>query len=301
MYKNLNISSLGIVGQSEAIELALTHRFKAMDLNLVEFADRVKLRGMPFARRLIESSKIKLSAFALPFELKDDPDKFKEDLARLAEWGSAAAEVGCVRCTMTIEPAGDRLPYHENFTFHSERLAEICSVLLPNNIQLGVGFRAAADLRRNKAFQFIHDLEALSMLVNMVNRPNAGILFNAWDLLASGGSLDTLRNIPVDKIVAVQLADAPEDVPLEELTETSRLLPAVDGRFDIPAVLTALAEMGYEGPVSVTPHRSNFPSSRSDQMAQAISESFNAVWKAANLDPQGNLVEPAEPVESTEV
>jgi sugar phosphate isomerase/epimerase len=290
VFKNLNTSVLGIAGhQSEAIEQALTYGFRAMDLDVVDLAGRAKLRGMAFARRLIDSSKIRMSAFALPFGLEAEADAMKENLSCLADWASTAAEVNCRRCITTIEPAGDRAPYHENFSFHRDRLAEVCGVLAPHNIRLGIGFRAAADLRARKAFQFIHDIEALVMLAKMVNSPGAGIVLDTWDLFVSGGTLETVRAIPAEQIVAVQLADAPADVPLDELTERSRLLPEAEGRFDHPAVLVALAEMGYDGPVSVKPHHDAIPSSRSEPMAKAIGRSLDAVWKAAGLNPQSKL------------
>ena len=295
MFKNLDVSVLGIADhQSETIEQALTYGFGSMDLDIVDLANRVKLRGMPFARRLIDSSKIGLGTFPLPFELESDQDIFKKNLADLADWASIAAEVGCSRCTVTVQPAGDRLPYHENFSFHRDRVAEICEVLQPHGICLGTGFRAAANLRRDKAFQFIHDLEAISLLAKMANSPNSGIDLDVWNLLVAGGSVDTLRSISVEQIVAVHLADAPADIPLESLTEESRLLPDPDGRFGIPAMLVALAEMGYEGPVSVRPHRSALPSTRSDSMTQALGKSLDSVWKAAGLNPQGKLQATAE-------
>ena len=55
MFKNLNPSFLGVTGhQSEIIELALTYGFAGMDLDVADFATRARLRGMPYARRLID-------------------------------------------------------------------------------------------------------------------------------------------------------------------------------------------------------------------------------------------------------
>ncbi len=299
MFKNLNTSSLGIVGnQSEIIEQALTYGFRAMDLDVVDFATRAKLRGMAFARRLIDSSRIRIGAFLLPFDVEADQEVFKENLACLAEWAAAAAEVGCSRCVTTVQPAGDRLPYHENFTLHQDRFAAICDVLQPCGIRLGIGFRAAGDLRREKAFQFIHEIDALVLLAKMVGAPNIGILLDVWDLLVAGGSLETLCPLPVEQIVAVQLADAPDDIPLEDLTEQSRLLPGIGGRFDIPAVLVTLAEQGYDGPVAVKPHRSVLPFTRSDPVTKALAESLDQVWDAAGLTAEGKLGVPAENAEA---
>ena len=55
MFKNLNPLAIGVSGhQSEIIELALTYGFAGMDLNMAEFASRARLKGMPYAKRLIQ-------------------------------------------------------------------------------------------------------------------------------------------------------------------------------------------------------------------------------------------------------
>ncbi|NLE36665.1 MAG: hypothetical protein GX621_01415, partial [Pirellulaceae bacterium] len=116
MYKNLNAVALALAGsQTEVIEQALTYGFRGIDLDVVDLMRRAKLRGMDFARRLIESSKLRVSAFALPFDLETSDNEFERNFTELAEWASAAAEVGCGCCLAAIQPAGDRLPYHENF------------------------------------------------------------------------------------------------------------------------------------------------------------------------------------------
>lgn len=282
MFKNLNISVLGVSGsQSEMIELALTHGFKGMELDAVDFANRVKLRGMPYARRLIDSSKLVMASFELPFSLEGTDEAFRKGLERLPDLAATATEIGCSRCLTALAPAGDRLPYHENFEAHRARLGEICRVLAASNIRLGVGFRAAAELRKEKVFQFIHEMDALRLLLSMVNASNLGIVVDTWDLFVAGGSIDSIRALAVDQIVAVQLADAPADVPSAELTEKSRLLPGATGRIDNAAVLAALAEMGYKGPVAAKPHKSVLPSGRRDLIVKSIAQALDNVWKAA--------------------
>jgi len=297
MFKNLNTSVLGISGhQSEIIELALTYGFRGMDLAVVDFTTRVRLRGMPYARRLIDSAKIRVGTFELPIEWDTDDERFKKDLQKLPEYAQAAAEVGCTRCVATLAPAGDTRPYHENFEFHRQRFAEICGALQPAGVWLGVGFQATAYLRKNHAFQFIHDFDALTLLLNMVDAPNMGLLLDIWDLVACGGSVETIRNLPLGQIVAVQVADMPADVPFSELDENSRLLPgAENSQIDTAGALTALAQFGYNGPVTVKPSRSLFRSRRRDVIVKQVGESLNQVWRAAGLGPDGKLLESAAP------
>jgi sugar phosphate isomerase/epimerase len=292
MFKNFNPSVLGITGhQSEIIELALSFNFAGMDLNVVDFATRARLKGMPYARRLIDSAQIRLGTFQLPFDWEDDDERFQKDLKKLTDYSAAAAEIGCTRCVATLSPASDKRPYHENFEFHRKRLQEICKVLEPAGIRLGIGFQALESLRKNHPFQFIHDLDALTLLLNMVAAPNAGILLDVWDVVASGGSLEAVQKLPASQIVAVQVADMPATVPLNELEEKSRLLPGAEGgRIDMQAFLTILKVAGYDGPVTPRPGRGIFQTRKREVIAKQAGDAMDKVWKSAGLISEKRFV-----------
>ena len=294
MFRNLNPSVLGVSGhQSEIIELALTYGFRGIDLDIVEFATRAKLHGMPYARRLIDSAKINVGTFALPLEWDTDDDLFKAALESLPEYAQVAAEVGCTRCVATIAPAGDNRPYHENFEFHRRRFTDVCKALEPSGVRLGIGFRAVESLRKGQAFQFIHDLDALSLLINMVDASNIGMLLDVWDLYVSGGSVENIRSMSAEQIVAVQLAELPEEEPPPaDLTEESRVLAETNGRIDLPAILVALAELGYAGPVTPKPSRKSLPSTRRDPIVKQIGQTLTRIWKSAELTPDGKIAAP---------
>jgi sugar phosphate isomerase/epimerase len=283
MFKNLNPSALGVSGhQSELIELALTYGFAGIDLNIQEFAARARLKGMPYAKRLIQSAGIRIGTFSLPLEWDTDDESFHKELEKLPELAQCAAELGCTRCTALLAPAGDARPYHENFEFHRRRFQEICTTLKPSGVRLAVGFQALESLRQNRAFQFIHDLDALTLLLNMVAAPNLGLLLNIWEVVACGGSLESVRKIPVQQIVAVQVADMPPDTPLAELDDKSRLLPGSENpRIDVAGFLAFLREIGYDGPVTAKPSRNVFQSRRRDVIIKQTSEALDKVLKAA--------------------
>jgi hypothetical protein len=66
-------------------------------------------------------------------------------------------------------------------------------------------------------------------------------------------------------------------------------LPGETDVIDTPAALTALAEMGYSGPVTPLPHSSQFAGLRRDQIVKLTGEKLDAVWKQAGLSPAGKL------------
>jgi sugar phosphate isomerase/epimerase len=300
MFKNLSARALGVSGhQSEVIELTLTYGFQGFDVDIVEIANRAKAKGMPYAKRLIDSARgrggrFRVSTFPLPLDWDTDDDLFKPQLEKLPEYARVAEELGCTRAVATLQPAGDKRPYHENFEFHRHRFADICQALEPFGVRLGVGFRAAANLRQSQAFQFIHDLDALSLLVNMIDAPNFGLVLDVWDLHVSGGTVESVRGLKAEKIVAVQLADlSDEGKPMAELTEASRALPLEEGGIGLPAYLVVLAELGYEGPVALKPDRSALAGMRRDRIVRTVGEALDRLWKSAGLTPEGKLKESA--------
>jgi sugar phosphate isomerase/epimerase len=294
MFRNLSASALGVSGhQSEIIELALTYGFQGLDLDIAEFATRAKLKGVPYAKRLLQSARLRPGTFELPLEIEADDATFAKRLQKLPEYAQVASEVGCTRCVATIVPGSDQRPYHENFEFHRQRLAEVCKALQAGGVRLGLGFQAAEHLRKGRAFQFIHDLDALTLLVNMIGVPNAGLLLDVWELFVGGGSVDTIRKLPGTQIVAVRVANIAVGVAPADLNEDSRLLPGAEGAIDMPAALLAISDAGFDGPVTPRPSRSIFRNLRRDAIVKESGDSLMRMWKAAGLGAHGRSVAPA--------
>lgn len=288
MFKNLSTQALGISGTpSEVIELALSHGFRGLDLDIADFQRQVETRGMATSRRLLDSSKLRLGRFPLPFELEIDQASFASALTALEAQAKLAAELGCKRAVTRIAPASDELPYHQNFEFHRKRLAEIAEVLAGHDVQLGVGFRASAAAREGKSFQFIYQVAPLNMLLGLVGKPNVGLALDLWDLYVGGGAVEDLRALPAP--VSVEVADFPSEAAREAASEQDRWLPGESGQIDTALALTILAEKGYDGPVTPNPNRSRFPGQRREEIGRRTGQALDQVWKAAGLSAAGKL------------
>jgi len=125
MFRNLSADGLGISGQqSELIELALSFGFQGIELDMSEFIEEVETYGLPHARRMLDSARIRVGQFLLPIrwdEWEEDEAKFKDELEKLGKIGELAASLGCAHCLTMVRPASDERPYHENFEFHRGR------------------------------------------------------------------------------------------------------------------------------------------------------------------------------------
>jgi sugar phosphate isomerase/epimerase len=294
MFKNLSTELLGISGTaSEIVELVLSHNFKGLDLDVIDFAEQVKAGGLPKARRMYDSARLKFTSFRLPVEWHEDSDRLKTDLAALPNYLQLAKDLGCKRAITTIEPAGDIRPFHENFEYHRRRLGELATATAPFDISLGIEFLAPANLRQGRAFQFIQSVDQLLMLFKMLSVQNVGLVLDTWHWHLGGGTIDQIRALQ-GKIVAVYLADCDPNVTADHAPESARRLPGETGVIDCPAILSALAETGYNGPVTPAPYKGNLIGQSRDSIVKAASGALDACWKAAGLNAQGKLTPAAK-------
>lgn len=290
MFKNLNPEALGISSRdSEIIELVLSNGFKGLDLNLAEFAEQVQSQGFAKAARLITSARLKIGSFALPVALEDDAAQHQKNLERLGALAEIAAQIGCSRATTMIEPGSDARPYHENFQFYQRRLAEAGEVLSKHKIRLGVGFLAPLACRRDKAFTFMQTADEMVLLLRSVGHDNVGLALDSWHWHLGGGKVDTLRALPAGSVVTVALSDAQADETSQSVEPAARRLPGEGGAIDNASLLTALAELGYDGPVTPLVGESHLASASRAQVVKQAAAALDAVWKAAGLNAAGKL------------
>jgi sugar phosphate isomerase/epimerase len=283
MYKNLSTTGLGISGvESELIELALTYKFAGVEPDFMELYHRAEEKGVPYARRLIDSGKIKLGTFRLPIEWVDEA-RYAKDKDKLEKIAARAAELGCTRCVTLISPSSDERPYHENFEFHRRRLAEIAQVLNKHQVKLGLEVNALADARQGAAFEFVHSFDELRKLASGVGVENVGVVVDVFQWHAGGGSIEEIKSLSANQIVAVYLCDVPSDVPVGKLTTKNRLLPNETGVIDSVDLVKWLTSIGCDGPVTARPDRSRFPKTGRMQIVKIVAESLDHVWTEAGL------------------
>jgi len=292
MFRNLSLVALKLSAtQSELNELALSHRFRGFELPIEEFVEQSTSESMAYSKRLIVSAKLTVCSFRLPVEWDADDEGFAESIKNLPRFREIAQELGCTRAETLIAPASDQRPYHENFELHRKRITEIGAQLAEHDIRLGVGYQAAASLRADKSFEFIHQFEPLQLLLGTIDADNVGALIDTWQFHVSGDDVvSAIGKLDADKIINVFLSDAPADSPPAELAPEARLLPGETGEIDSPAVLTALATAGYEGPVTPLADLSILEEKKREKVVQLLGDALEKVWKEAGLSPTGKIV-----------
>lgn len=287
MFKCLNPAILGLSGrQSELIELTLTYGFKAIELDLPEVARRVEQQGAAAARKLLDSAKLTIGGSELALGWFSDSVGYENELGQVKKMGAAAGAMGVRRVWTYLHPANDERPFHENFQVHCARLRDIAKILGEHQIELGVGIRAAADLRANRAFQFIYQPDQLILLLKSVAESNVGVIVDSWDwYVGSGGSLDALDALGKIPVVGVRLADVPTDADAATITETQRLVPGESGVIDFAGLAQRLAALSADCPVMVHAHPSRFAGLRRDVVVQRVSGVLDGMLSPAAAAP----------------
>jgi len=95
-------------------------------------------------------------------------------------------------------------------------------------------------------------LDALAV-VGAADRPNGGIMFDTWHHFRGPvPDADLAGKVPIERILAVQLNDAPRKAEADIVEETlnRRLVPG-DGDIDLPGILRILRDGGSPAPLGV--------------------------------------------------
>jgi sugar phosphate isomerase/epimerase len=68
------------------------------------------------------------------------------------------------------------------------------------------------------------------------------------------------------------------------------MMPGATGRIDIPAMLAALAEVGYDGPVTARPAKRPQGPTRRDHIVKELADTLSRIWQAAGLSPESKRI-----------
>jgi len=125
----------------------------------------------------------------------------------------------------------------------AERFAGVCDRAAEHGTRVALEFLPWTGLG---------DLATATQVVQAADRPNGGLLIDAWHYFRGQPDPSSLRALRPRDVVAVQLDDADADVigPLYEDTMFRRRLPG-DGTFDLVGLVQALDTVGVDVPYSV--------------------------------------------------
>lgn len=134
------------------------------------------------------------------------------------------------------------------------------------------------------AWSTLHpDARSAWALLREVDRPNIGLVIDAFHLFSIGGTIADLGGIPADRVYLVQLSDLVEDLScadrktLIEAARHQRLLPG-EGNFPLPALRDWARRIGYAGPVGLEVSNDRWKAQPTADAARAGMLALRAAW-----------------------
>ena len=254
MFASLNPGHVGIsVSLREGLALAERHGFGGYDAQLATLHEEMAARGAAAVREEFLQHGLRIGAWNLPFMPYHVTEaEWRDWLGRLPPLLAAARALGALRAGMWIMPGSDERGFDDNFAFHVARFQPVARLLADHGVRLGLEFIGPETSLRKFKHPFIRSVAAMLQLARAIG-PNCGLLLDAWHWHCAGGTREDLRGLTRDLLVHVHVDDAPAGVPRAELIDNRRKLPCTTGVIDIDGFMQALADAGYDGPVTAEP------------------------------------------------
>ncbi len=272
MYKILNSQGLGVSGrQNELIELALTHKFNGVEVDMDDLVGRHDTLGKEFACQFLQSANIDVGTFELPIDLSVSDADFAGFEPKLNTIVDLAETLGAVRCYVMIRPTSDLFAFQENFEKHRSRLFELAEKFEKHNIRIGLALQAAKAQSAKGEYKFIQSAEELLTLVKTVGHKNVGLCLNSWEWIVGGGAMDQLAEIDPKLITEFRMADLSDEGNPAAIKISDRVMPG-DGTDSVSQkMINYLLDAGYEGPFSVASDIGMFAGAARDGVVAGLS------------------------------
>jgi len=287
MFASLNPGHVGIsVSLREGLALAERHGFGGYDAQLAALHEEVSRVGVSAVRDLYQQHGLRIGAWNLPFmPYRVTEDEWCDWLTKLVPMLSSARDLGARRCAMWILPGSNDRVFDDNFAFHVARFQPIVSLLADHGIRLGLEFVGPETSLRRFTHPFIRTLSGVLELARATG-PNCGLLLDAWHWHCSGGTREELRVLTNELLVHIHVDDAPLGIPRVELIDNRRKLPGTTGVIDLDSFMQALADAGYDGPVTAEPFDPEINALPDEEAAALTAKATRAAVACAVRTPE---------------
>jgi sugar phosphate isomerase/epimerase len=303
MYPSFNARALGLrLSAEETIDLAAEAGFAGVDLLVRDLVDS---GADPAAlRRRMEDQGLRGGAWPFPFDWRRGEVPTHRVEGVLSRYAEAAAILGLTRTGTWVLPEviegapGDEADARRaTREFHRCELGRIARILAEHGTRLGLEVIGVESSRSGGRAPFLCRMadpelgELLRDLDAAIPRPlrertwwPVGVVVDPFHLYAAGEGIEAALSWGVEGVIWVHVADLPAGAGGERsaIRDRERGLPGESGAVDCRGALRRLAELGYDGPVTVEP----LPGCRSlagqgaGSLARSVARALHAAWPA---------------------
>lgn len=124
----------------------------------------------------------------------------------------------------------------------------------------------------------IPDLATAVAIVERADRPNGGVMLDAWHLFRSGGTPADVALVPAEMIVGIQINDAPESERNARVHQAvqHRFLPG-DGVIGVAEILAGLDARGCTAPIGCEVTSAELASLPADEAVARVATAARSV------------------------
>ena len=150
-------------------------------------------------------------------------------------------------------PRHAELTYLQNLKQHTERLAEVASILGDYDLRFGLEYVAPKTMWADRKYTFVRTMPEMLELIDQIDQANVGMILDSFHWFCANDTLEDIRKLKNDQVIACDWNDAFKGRSRDEQIDGQRELPMASGEIDMKAFVEALVEIGYDGPVRAEP------------------------------------------------
>jgi len=230
MYKILNLKGLGVAGrQNELIELALTHGFQGVEIDMVDLVGRHDALGKEFACQFLQSANMDIGAFDLPVDFGGTDEEFVKSCESLETIMDLAQTLNAKRCRIRIQPNSESVSFNENLDRHRERIEDIAARMEDYGIKVGLYLQASKAVEADGNYKFVQTAEEVMKLCKDIGHANVGLAIDTYEWVAGGGALDQISELDPKSIVELSYSDMSAEATPGSFKKEDRVLPSTGG------------------------------------------------------------------------
>ena len=258
---------------AELIRLAVKHGFESVQPNS-RYLGQLTDQQLAELRSQMKTDGLVWGAAGMPVEFRGDQPTFENHLKNLPKAVASYQRAGVTRISTYLKPFHEKLTYNQNFKQHATRLKSIAKIAGDGGLRFGLEYVGTKTLWTRSRFAFIHTMQETKELLAAIDEPNVGFVLDSWHWYCAGETKDDLLTLRNKDIVACDLNDAPKGVAVDEQLDYERELPAATGVIDLKTFLSALVEIGYDGPIRAEPFNQPLNELDNDDACAATSKAI---------------------------
>ncbi len=243
---------VSVKSQRELNDLAHRHRFESVEPRAEEIA-AMSPAQLTETLADLKAKQLVWAAAGLPVDFRKDDRAFRDGLAKLPALAAGLRRAGAGRVGTWLSPSHGDLTYRANFQQHAARLRAIATVLRDHGLRLGLEYVGTQRNLVGQKYPFLHTMAEARELIAEIGTGNVGLVLDTWHWWTAGDAMAEILALTNADVVSVDLNDAPKGIAKDQQRDNERELPVATGVIDLPAFVSALQKIGYDGPARAEP------------------------------------------------